>query len=353
MREARADAPGCVNLIGEHTEYHDGFVMPCVVPQRARVTLRLRQDDRVRGMSRERPDAILEFRLGDERRTGEWIDYVQGLTWALRAGGHALSGFDLEVASDVPIGSGLSSSAALEVAVLRGARALFGLQLDDPQIAALGRSAELEFVGIPVGIMNQMAASLAGEQEALFLDTRSQMHQRIPLPAGLDLVVINSGIAQPPAGDGQMTRRAESEEAARLLGVSRLREIGTETLRRVEELPPLLARRARHVVTENARVLAARSSLKSGDLRTFGHLLAESHKSLRMDYEASVAEIDTLVDLATSTPRVFGARMTGSGFGGAIVAAVEKGAAREVASRVIDKYARLTQRSATVLVPQP
>ena len=352
MREARADAPGRVNLIGEHTDYHDGFVMPCAIPQRTSVRLRARDDETVRASSRERPDAPVEFRLGDERRTGEWADYVQGLTWTLRREGYALAGFDLEIASDVPLGSGLSSSAALEVAVLRGARSLFGLQIDDVRIAQLARRAEVEFVGAPVGIMDQMAASLAGEHEALFLDTRSLAYQRIPLPDGLDLVVIDSGIAHQHASGDYATRRRESETAARLLGVSMLREVGPEMLRRVEELPPLLARRARHIVTENARVLAARNSLRSADLRTFGRLLAESHKSLRVDYEVSVPEVDALVDLAISTPRVFGARMTGGGFGGAIVAAVEKGAAREVASRVIDKYARLTQRSATVLIPR-
>ena len=352
MPEVRAEAPGRVNLIGEHTDYHDGFVMPCAVPQRTTVVLQTRDDRRVRAASRQMGGAPFVYELGQERAGSGWSDYVQALTWVLAKEGFTFGGFDIEIDSDVPLGSGLSSSAALEIAALRGIRSAFDLPIEDVALARIGQRAEVEFVGAPVGIMDQMACSLAGERDALFLDTRSLAYERIPLPPGLDLVVINSGVAHQHAGGDYVTRRRESEEAARMLGVERLRDVTPESLPRIEMLPPLLARRARHVVTENARVLAAREALLSGALASFGQLLNASHASLRDDYEVSVPAVDTLVEIAQSHPAVFGARMTGGGFGGAVVIAVSAGTAERVARNVSEAYESGGSGHPDVLVPR-
>lgn len=352
MREVRADAPGRVNLIGEHTDYHDGFVMPCAVPQRTRAVLRIRDDRRVLARSRQMDAAPFEYELGRERQTRTWGDYIQGLTWVLADQGFQIGGFELDLDSDVPVGSGLSSSAALEVSTLRAIRAAFDLDLPDLALARAAQRAEVEFVGAPVGIMDQMASSLAGEREALFLDTRTLEFERIPLPSSLELVVIDSGVAHQHAGGDYVTRRNESERAARALGVERLRDVGIERLSEVEALPPLLSRRARHIITENARVLEARIALLEGELDVFGRLLSASHASLRDDYEVSIEPVDLLVALADAQPGVFGARMTGGGFGGAIVIATAAGSAKRVAFHVSEEYARRTGNRPQVLIPQ-
>ena len=352
MREVRADAPGRVNLIGEHTDYHDGFVLPCAVPQRTEAILRPRDDRRVRAWSKQIGPDPVEYTLGAEQRGAGWADYIQGLTWVLAKQGLDIGGFDLRLDSAVPLGSGLSSSAALEVSTLRALREAFGLELPDVQLARVAQRAEVEFVGAPVGIMDQMASSLAGERDALFLDTRSLHYERVPLPATLELVVINSGVTHQHAGGDYVTRRKESEEAAQELGVTKLRDVGLEDLPRIEELSPVLARRARHVVTENARVLEARDALLQGNLVWLGELFNASHASMRDDYEISVAAVDTLVALAVAQPGVFGARMTGGGFGGAVVIAAEAGAARAVALEVAAAYSQSSVNRADVLLPR-
>jgi galactokinase len=351
--EIHADAPGRVNLIGEHTDYQDGFVLPYAVPRRTYATLEIRSDSRVRAWSAQVGSNPVEYALGEETRGAGWVDYIQGVTWVLAERGLRLRGFDLRLRSDVPVGSGLASSAALEVATLRAIRTAFDLPLSDVDLAKAAQRAETDFVGAPVGIMDQMASSLAGERDALFLDTRSLQFERIPLPDRLDLVVIDSGVTHQHAGGEYVLRRHESEEAARLLGVARLRDIAIDALPRLAALPPLLARRARHIVTENDRVLRARSALFAGDLATLGHLFNASHASMRDDYEVSVAAVDRLVELATSQRSVFGARLTGGGFGGAVVIAAAGGSASDVASKVQAAYAVEAGCRATILVPAP
>ncbi|MEJ7601594.1 MAG: galactokinase family protein [Kofleriaceae bacterium] len=216
-----ASAPGRVNLIGEHTDYNAGFVLPTVIPQRTRVVLAARTDRHVIVHSRELGETAA-YEVGAEQRRGNWLDYIQGCTHALVTDGHRLAGFELTIASDVPLGSGLSSSAALEVATLRGLRELFGLEIDDVAIALLGQRAEVELVGAPVGVMDQMAASLGQPGTALFLDTRNLETRVVPLPAA-DLIVIASGLRHDHATGDYRTRRAECEDAARRLGVASLR----------------------------------------------------------------------------------------------------------------------------------
>ena len=347
-------APGRVNLIGEHTDYNGGYVLPMAIPQRTWVAVAQASDHHARASSRNLGggDRIREFSVGGEVVMKSWIDYVQGVTQALARDGYALGGFDLGIVSDVPLGSGLSSSAALEVAVLRGLRDLFGLAVDDVRLAQLGQRAENDFVGAPVGVMDQMAASLADDRTALFLDTRTLRYEQVPLPAGGALVVINSGVAHNHASGDYRTRRAECERAAAALGVPQLRDLGPADLPRVAALPDPLARRARHVVTEDERVLESVAAMKAGDLRRLGELFTASHASQRDDFEVSVPEIDLLVDLAHAEPGVFGARLTGGGFGGSIVALVEAGGNAGIGERVARAYRQRSGQTPTVLVPQ-
>ena len=344
-----ASAPGRVNLIGEHTDYNGGFVLPTVIPQRTRVTLALRGDDEVRATSRECGAGA--YRLGAEARGGGWLDYVQGVTAALAADGHALAGFDLEIASEVPAGAGVSSSAALAIAVLRALRDAFGLPLDDLALARIARRAENELVGAPVGIMDPLVVSLGEPGVALLVDTRALEVSRHPLPASLELVVIASGLTHDHAAGGYRVRRAECERAAALLGVATLRELGDADLSRAAALPPPLDRRVRHVVTENARVLAAVRALDGGDADALGALFAASHASMRDDFEISTPEIDELVAIAAADRDVVAARLTGGGFGGSIVALARRGAAAGAARRVAEAYRRATGRTARTLVP--
>jgi galactokinase len=347
-------APGRVNLIGEHTDYNGGYVLPMAIPQRTWVAISHAADDHARASSRNLGggDRIREFSVGGEVATRSWIDYVQGVTQAMARDGHAVRGFDLAIVSDVPLGSGLSSSAALEVAVLRGLRDLFRLELDDVRLAQLGQIAENDFVGAPVGVMDQMAASLADDRTALFLDTRTLQYEQVPLPDGGGLVVINSGVAHNHASGDYRTRRAECERAAAALGVPQLRDLGLADLPRVAALPEPLDRRARHVVTEDERVLESVAAMKAGDLRRLGELFAASHASQRDDFEVSVPEIDLLVDLASAEPGVFGARLTGGGFGGSIVALVEAGASAGIGERVARAYRERSGHTPAILVPQ-
>ncbi len=348
---AVADAPGRVNLIGEHTDYHGGFVLPTVIPQRTRATLRLRTDGRVDVVSTAPGTGHETYTLGEERAGRGWLDYVQGVTAMLAKRGMTVAGFEASIESTIPLGAGLSSSAALEVSLLRGLRTLFDLPFDDIGLAQIARAAETDFVGAPVGIMDQIASSLGRDREALFLDTRTLEIERLPLPQGIELVVIDSGIPHAHAKGQYRERRRESFEAAALLGVERLRDVDAATAAHLDSLPPVLARRARHIITENARVLAAVAALRAGDARRMGELFAESHASMRDDYEISTPEIDTLVSLGQRHPHIFGARLTGGGFGGAVVMIAERGRAAIAAAEIADAYQAQTGHRATVLVP--
>ncbi len=347
-----AEAPGRVNLIGEHTDYNGGFVLPTAIPQKCRVELAPCDGDRVRVWSSAHPAAAESYRLGGEAPGRGWLDYVQGVTRTLARDGLALRGFDARIDSAVPLGSGLSSSAALSVGLMRALRRAFALDLDDVRIARLGQRSENEFVGAQVGIMDPMAASLADEGTALFLDARSLQFERVPLPSGADLIVLHSGVAHNHAAGDYNTRRAECERACGLLGVRQLRDLGPDDLPRVATLPTPLDRRARHVVTEDERVRAAVAAMRSGDLGRLGELFYQSHASMRDDYEVSVPEIDLLVGLARQEEEVYGARLTGGGFGGSVVMLARAGRGRAVAEHIAAEYARQSGCQPKVLVPQ-
>lgn len=331
---AEAEAPGRVNLLGEHTDYNDGFVLPVAIPQRTRVGLRPNGRSLCRVHALQLCETV-EFGLHDPPQA-QFARYVHGcLRLVQEAFDITIAPLDIHVGSDVPMGVGLSSSAALEVATLRALRALLGLDLDDLRIAQLAQQAEIQDVGVRCGIMDQLASSMAGTGQALWIDTRSLERRSVVLPAGSAVLVLDSGVSRTLAGSGYNQRRAECEQAARLLGVPALRDVTDPA--RCEALPEPLRRRARHVVTENARVQAA---LDCGDdAAAFGALMNASHASLRDDFEVSVPALDRLVGLLQRAPGVHGARLTGAGFGGACVALVREGAQAEVARRVLDAYA--------------
>jgi galactokinase len=349
--EDRADAPGRVNLIGEHTDYHDGFVLPTVLPQRTHVEVARGVGRRVRVWSANVSDAIVEYELGAEVPGRGWLDYVQGVTSTLTRRGIRLTGVDVRITSAVPVGAGVSSSAALEVSLLRALRSLFVLPLDDLDIARVGQGAEVDFVGAPVGIMDQMACSLAADHEALFLDTRSLVFERVPLPVSAGLIVIDSGVTHRHADGEYATRRRESFAAAEALGVTHLRDIASTATARFEMLPPLLARRARHIVTENDRVRRMVEALRDRDMGRAGSLLNASHASMRDDYEVSTADVDLLVAIGQSDSAVFGARLTGGGFGGAVVMLADAARAAEAAKAIHETYQRRSSRPSRVLLP--
>ncbi len=350
---ATADAPGRVNLIGEHTDYHEGYVLPTVIPQRTRVHLLRRFDRHVCVRTAALAPGYDMYEAGAEERGRGWLDYVQGVTALLARAGAVVPGLDVRIESDVPLGAGVSSSAALEVSLLRGLRTLLGLNLDDVSLALLAQRVETEFVGAPVGVMDQMASSLGAPGEALFIDTRTLAVERVPLPRTVELVVIDSGITHQHAGGAYATRRQESFDAAARLGVERLRDIDISALDRIDALPSVLARRARHVVTENARVLAAVEALRAGDIPELGRLFAASHASMRDDYQVSTPDVDELVSMGWQHPHIAAARLTGGGFGGAVVMLAEAGYGELAARDVAFAYRNRTGQPGAVLVPPP
>jgi galactokinase len=342
--ETQASAPGRVNLLGEHTDYNDGFVLPTAIPQRTTVHLGFSPDEQHHFYSQELDELV---NISDQEPTPQgFASYIFGCIQLLQQEGYTILPLNLYVTSSVPIGSGLSSSAALEVATLRGLRSRLNLEIDDVRIAQLGQQAEIQYAGVECGIMDQMASSLADTEHMLFLDTRTLERRVLPFPAGAELLVVDSGVPRTLAGSGYNQRRAECEEAARQLGVKALRDITDPQA--VETLPETLRRRARHVITENNRVLEV---LQGVSAQRFGDLMNASHTSLRDDYEVSVTALDTLVAILQQTPGVFGARLTGAGFGGATVALVASGQAKAIAQDVLARYNRKGYAGRT-LVPE-
>jgi galactokinase len=346
-----AHAPGRVNLIGEHTDYNDGFVLPAALPLRTTAELAPRRDRNVRVWSAEFADSEPDtFALADLTRAENWTDYLRGMLWALGADDLS-NGFDVRVASTVPLGSGLSSSAALLIAFARAVRDACDLQIDDLQLAVLARKAETDFVGAPVGIMDQMACSLAGEAGALFIDTSTLAYEHVALPETAALLVVDSGVRHSHVSGEYRTRRDECRRAAASLGVSTLRQVGEGDLRAIGSLPEPLNRRVRHVVTENARVLATVAALRAGDLAEAGLLFLASHASMRDDFEVSTPAVDALVEAARSIPGVYGARLTGGGFGGSIVALTDPSRALAAGRSVVAQHHRRFPGQARVLIP--
>lgn len=344
-------APGRVNLIGEHTDYNGGFVLPVVLGLRIRVDLEPRADEFVRVTSANVDDGRWHEVPLEGGPTGTWTDHVVGVGKVAFDLGLIDRGFEARIASDIPMGAGLGSSGALGVAVLRAIRDAFRLTLDDVTVAKLAQRSENEHAGARSGIMDQMAASVGREGAALFLDCRELRYVLVPLPDEIELAVVHSGVTHRHAAGAYNERRRECEVAARSLGVDALRDVPLAELARALALPDPLARRARHVVTEDARVLEAVEVLRARDLVRLGELLDASHRSLRDDYEVSTPEVDLLVDLVREQEGVHGARVTGGGFGGSIVAVADAGAGHTAAARAVAEYEERTGLDARILLP--
>jgi galactokinase len=342
--DAVADAPGRVNLLGEHTDYNDGFVLPIALPQRTTVSLgrATRGDFTLRSDGFAKPLAFRLDRLPDE----PFGRYVFGCLREVVAAGHDVPPLDIHVGSELPMGAGLSSSAALEVATLRALRALLALPLDDVRIAQMAQRAEIDYAGVRCGIMDQMASSLADTEHALFLDARSLAIRLWSLPEGAAVLVLDSGVPRSLATSGFNQRRSECEEACARLGVQSLRDVARVS--QVESLADPWRRRARHVVGENARVLRA---VARADAATLGEMMNASHASLRDDYEVSTPELDRLVSLLQEHPAVHGAKLTGAGFGGACVAICAADRIGDVAGEVLGDYRRLGGRGRLLAPP--
>jgi galactokinase len=349
--EGIAEAPGRVNLIGEHLDYNEGLVLPAAIDRSVLAAYASRGDDQVCLYAVDlREESALSLNRPIER-DGElpWSNYPRGVLSVLRGEGFSGAGIDIAVTGDVPVGAGLSSSAALEVATAGALRAAWGLDIDDERLARLCQRAENEFVGVGCGIMDQFASALGEEGCALLIDCRSLGHESIPLwleERGLALVVVESGVARRLEDSAYNQRREECAEAVRLLktamrerAVSALRDVTLDDLsNHNDKLPPVIYRRARHVVTELQRVIDAADALRHDDHAMFGTLMNSSHASLRDDFEVSCGELDRLVGLAQRQRGVLGARLTGAGFGGCTVQLVQRDALEAFGRDVVERY---------------
>lgn len=338
-----ASAPGRVNLLGEHTDYNDGYMLPCATPQRTQVMLAL-ADDGHHAFYSASLDEQVRFEA-DQAAPPGFGRYLEGCIRLVEEQGEDVPAVRAYVCSDLPLGAGLSSSAALEIATLRALRLLLHLPLDDVALALMGQQAEIRYAQVNCGVMDQMAASLADEQHMLLLDARTLQHALLDLPNDSEVLVIDSGVARTLAGSKYNERRAECEQAARLLGVASLRDVLEPSV--VEGLPEPYRRRARHVVSENLRVLQA--CAQHGPA-LFGQLMAQSHASLRDDYEVSIPALDALVALLSAHSAVYGARLTGAGFGGACVALCRKHCAAKAGQDVVPRF-NASGHKARMVVP--
>jgi galactokinase len=350
-------APGRVNLIGEHTDYNDGFVLPFALAQSTAVTAEVVAGDprwTVRSSAVPEPVTITAEDLVPGR-VGGWAGYIAGIVWALRDAGYDVPAVDLSLTSDVPVGAGLSSSAAIECAVLTALCDLGALDLPIDDRPRLAQRAENTYVGMPCGIMDQAASTLCRAGHALFLDCRSLAAQHIPFDlagTGLAMLVIDTRAPHQLVDGEYAARRASCERAAALLGVPALRDVADLDAALAALPDGDLRRRTRHVVTENARVLATVDLLRAGRVRDIGPLLTASHASMRDDYEITVPEVDVAVDAALSAG-AYGARMTGGGFGGCVLALVDVNATDTVAAAVADAFAGRGFRSPAPFVAVP
>ncbi len=353
-------APGRVNLIGEHTDYNDGFVMPAALEFATLVAAAPRNDRRLNVYSMIM-DETREFDLDAAPAGGrhEWSDYVFGVAVMLEKSGRRLVGADLVVLTNVPLGSGLSSSAALEVSAAHALVTAAGLPFEPVEIAKICQRAENDYVGMRCGVMDQYVSACGVAGAALLIDCRSLESRNVPIAANLRLLVANSNIRHQHAGGEYNARREACEEGVRLLRpylgpIEALRDLSPADLERHRRaLPELVYRRCRHIVTENTRVLEAERALKAGDFVACGKAMNASHASMRDDFEITCPEIDLLVGLAQGQPGVYGSRMTGGGFGGCTVSLIEASAVERVSMLIAEGYPAGAGREAEVFVCSP
>lgn len=350
-------APGRVNLIGEHTDYNDGFVLPCAINYQTVVAAAKRDDNIVRVISVDYGNAQDEFDLTQEiafQHDKMWANYIRGVVKCLLARGFQFTGADIAVSGNVPQGAGLSSSAALEVVIGQTFKVLFNLEISQAEIALNGQQAENEFVGCNCGIMDQMISAEGSQQHAMLLDCRSLETTSVSMPEELAVVIINSNKKRGLVDSEYNTRREQCEAVAAIFGVKALRDVTLEQFnQKSHELDPLLRKRARHVITENYRTLDAAQALSQHDMQRMGRLMAESHASMRDDFEITVSEIDSLVAMVKEViGERGGVRMTGGGFGGCVVALVPYDLVASVQAVVDANYEAKTGLKAAIYVCQ-
>lgn len=336
-------APGRVNLIGEHTDYSDGFVFPAAIERRLYVAAS-RSGASTRAVSAELGEGQ-EFRAEDVApgSVQGWTKYLAGMAWALRERGHSVPNLNVAIASDVPIGSGVSSSAAIEMAIGVAWNDIANLELKPADLALTGQRCENGFVGVSSGIMDQMASAMGRSRMAMFLDTRSLEITYASLPAAAAIVILDTGKARALAGSAYNERRAQVEQAAKALGVAKLRDATEKMLQEhANELDPVVFKRARHVVRENDRCTRFLDALTRADLPEIAKLMKDSHISLRDDFEVSSKELDAMAEAAWKAPGCIGARMTGAGFGGACVALADRGLLPQFLASVEGSYTSAT-----------
>ena len=350
-------APGRVNLIGEHTDYNDGFVLPCAINYQTVVAAAKRDDNIVRVVSVDYDNAVDEFDITQEitfQQDKMWANYIRGVVKCLMGRGFELKGADISVTGNVPQGAGLSSSAALEVVIGQTFKVLYNLEISQAEVALNGQQAENEFVGCNCGIMDQMISAEGRANHAMLLDCRSLETQAVSMPEDMAVVIINSNKKRGLVDSEYNTRREQCEEAARIFGVPALRDVTIEQFNaEVSELDEMVAKRARHVITENDRTVEAAQALRTHDMKRMGELMAESHASMRDDFEITVKEVDTLVDMVKDViGDQGGVRMTGGGFGGCIVALVPPALVDEIKTTVEEKYQAATGLKESIYVCQ-
>ena len=352
-----ARAPGRVNLIGEHTDYNDGFVLPMAIDRAVTIIGAPRTDRNVR-LDSANFDAINEFSLDQQPLETSiihpWSNYVRGVADAMHKAGLTLTGFDGVLWGDIPISSGLSSSAATEMATTRAFAAAANQPVDGVQAAQLGQRAEIDFVGVNCGIMDQFISSLGKAGYALFIDCRSLAYDLVALPPGVTVLVVDTKAPRTLAGSAYNERVRECAAGAAALGLKSLRDVSVaEFERQRAKLPDLIARRCAHVVYENQRVLDAVQAARAGDAAVLGQLMNQSHDSLRDLYSVSSAELDAVVEIARAHPGVHGARMTGAGFGGCAIAMVETTHAAELHAVMARDYPARTGRTPSIYACVP
>lgn len=350
-------APGRVNLIGEHTDYNDGFVLPCAIDYETVVALQRRDDDKVVVFAADYANQWDEFSLTqpiEPHADQMWSNYIRGVVKYLLEKGLALKGLNMVVSGNVPQGAGLSSSASLEVAIGEAFNQAYQLGLTPAAIALNGQEAENKFVGCNCGIMDQMISASGEKDHALLLDCRSLETRLVKMPEDLAVLIVHSNVKRGLVDSEYNTRREQCETAARHFGVKALRDVSLDQLQKAAEqgkLEPVVYLRARHVITENARTLAAADALASGDLEKMGALMAESHTSMRDDFAITVPAIDALVEILQShIGNEGGARMTGGGFGGCVVALLRPAQVDAVIAAVAEEYPAKTGLKPTCYV---
>lgn len=351
-------APARVNLIGEHTDYNDGFVLPCAIDYQTVISAAKRDEATVRVIAADYDNQMDEFLPSGELEPHSeylWANYVRGVVKYLCQRGYNLSGADLVISGNVPQGAGLSSSASLEVSVGQTFKELDNLDIDQKTIALNGQQAENQFVGCNCGIMDQFISALGEDGKALLIDCRDLSTQAVKMPAGADIVIVNSNVKRGLVGSEYNLRRQQCEAAAAHFGVKALRDLTVDELNaRIDELDPVVAKRARHVVTENARTLEACKALQAGDLQKLSQLMGESHASMRDDFEITVPPIDALVSIIGSVIGARGGvRMTGGGFGGCVVALVPSDLTEQVVAAVKEQYPQQCSLEPTIYICHP